>query len=163
MSTIVSDNQPPKDQKALLSGQISQGQADSLHTMRSVRATMATTGEQLEKLDSSTEEIANAINLIRQFAAQTHLLALKASIEAARAGEQGRGFSVIADEVRSLAAQSAEATAAMEALIVTIQSQARELTSSIKASNQQLHSHNQQLETNQQYWQQLAATLLLHS
>lgn len=122
----------------MLSGQISQGQAESLQTMRSVRATMATTGEQLEKLDSSTQEIAKAINLIRQFAAQTHLLALKASIEAARAGEEGRGFSVIADEVRSLAAQSAEATAAMEALIVTIQSQARELTGSIRESNQQI-------------------------
>ncbi|WLT40006.1 methyl-accepting chemotaxis protein [Synechocystis sp. B12] len=121
---------------------------------------MATTGEQLEKLDSSTQEIAKAINLIRQFAAQTHLLALKASIEAARAGEEGRGFSVIADEVRSLAAQSAEATAAMEALIVTIQSQARELTGSIKESNQQLNGHHQQLETNQQYWHQLAETLL---
>lgn len=144
----------------MLSGQISQGQAESLQTMRSVRATMATTGEQLEKLDSSTQEIAKAINLIRQFAAQTHLLALKASIEAARAGEEGRGFSVIADEVRSLAAQSAEATAAMEALIVTIQSQARELTGSIKESNQQLNGHHQQLETNQQYWHQLAETLL---
>lgn len=146
----------------MLSGQISQGQAESLQTMRSVRATMATTGEQLEKLDSSTQEIAKAINLIRQFAAQTHLLALKASIEAARAGEEGRGFSVIADEVRSLAAQSAEATAAMEALIVTIQSQARELTGSIKESNQQLNGHHQQLETNQQYWHQLAETLLSH-
>lgn len=144
----------------MLSGQISQGQAESLQTMRSVRATMATTGEQLEKLDSSTQEIAKAINLIRQFAAQTHLLALKASIEAARAGEEGRGFSVIADEVRSLAAQSAEATAAMEALIVTIQSQARELTGSIRESNQQLNGHHQQLETNQQYWHQLAETLL---
>ncbi|WP_228015607.1 methyl-accepting chemotaxis protein [Synechocystis salina] len=163
MPTIANENQPSKEQRAALSGQISQGQAESLQTMRSVRSTMATTGEQLEKLDSSTQEIANTINLIRQFAAQTHLLALKASIEAARAGEEGRGFSVIADEVRSLAAQSAEATAAMEALIVTIQSQARELTSSIKASNQQLNSHNQQLETNQQYWQQLAATLLPHS
>ncbi len=162
MSTIASEYQPLKDQTAMLSGQISQGQAESLQTMRSVRATMATTGEQLEKLDSSTQEIAKAINLIRQFAAQTHLLALKASIEAARAGEEGRGFSVIADEVRSLAAQSAEATAAMEALIVTIQSQARELTGSIKESNQQLNGHHQQLETNQQYWHQLAETLLSH-
>jgi methyl-accepting chemotaxis protein PixJ len=144
----------------VLSGQISQGQVEGLQTMRDVRATMATTGEQLEKLDSSTQEIAKVINSIRQFAAQTHLLALKASIEAARAGEEGRGFSVIAEEVRSLAAQSAEATAAMEALIVTIQSQARELTSSIKESNQQLNGHHQQLETNQQYWQQLAETLL---
>jgi len=125
----------------------------SLETMKAIRETMGTTGDQLQRLDSSTQQIANSINLIRQFAAQTHLLALKASIEAARAGEEGRGFSVIADEVRGLAAQSAEATAAIEALVVTIQSQARELSGSIKQSNQQLSSESQNLEGNQQSWQ----------
>jgi methyl-accepting chemotaxis protein PixJ len=126
----------------------------SLQTMKAIRETMGATGEQLGKLDSSTQQIAGAINLIRQFAAQTHLLALKASIEAARAGEEGRGFSVIADEVRGLAAQSAEATAAIEALVVTIQSQARELTTTIKQSNQQLQSESQGLEMAQDHWQE---------
>lgn len=126
---------------------------ESLMAMKTIRETMANTGGQLQNLDSSTQQIANSINLIRQFAAQTHLLALKASIEAARAGEEGRGFSVIADEVRGLAAQSAEATAAIEALVVTIQSQARELTNSIKQSNQQLQSESQGLESAQHHWQ----------
>ncbi|AIE73266.1 MULTISPECIES: methyl-accepting chemotaxis protein [unclassified Synechocystis] len=161
MPTIASQSktEPQGETNALLQEKITQGQQQSLQTMGQVRETMAATGEQLQKLDSSTQEIANSINSIRQFAAQTHLLALKASIEAARAGEEGRGFSVIADEVRSLAAQSAEATAAIEALIVTIQSQARELTTSIKHSNQQLASHNQHLEITQQHWQQLTVAL----
>ncbi len=121
--------------------------------IKTIREAMANTSGQLQNLDSSTQQIATAINLIRQFAAQTHLLALKASIEAARAGEEGRGFSVIADEVRGLAAQSAEATAAIEALVVTIQTQARELTSSIKQSNQQLNTETTGLETGQEHWQ----------
>ncbi|MEB3227664.1 MAG: methyl-accepting chemotaxis protein [Synechocystis sp.] len=126
---------------------------ERLQGMKTIRETMAATSDQIYRLDSSTQQIANAINLIRHFAAQTHLLALKASIEAARAGENGRGFSVIADEVRGLAAQSAEATAAIEALVVTIQSEARELGSSIKQTTQQLNEEGRGLETDQQQWQ----------
>lgn len=135
---------------------IAVGQAtsqDRLQGMKTIRETMATTSDQIHRLDSSTQQIADAINLIRHFAAQTHLLALKASIEAARAGENGRGFSVIADEVRGLAAQSAEATAAIEALVVTIQSEARELGSSVKQATQQLSEESRGLETDQQQWQ----------
>ncbi|MFN9175069.1 MAG: methyl-accepting chemotaxis protein [Synechocystis sp.] len=129
---------------------------ERLHGMKTIRETMATTGDQLQRLDSSTKQIADAINLIRHFAAQTHLLALKASIDAARAGEGGRGFSVIADEVRGLAAQSAEATAAIEALVVTIQSEARELGNSIKQTNQQLNAESRGVETVQEHWQTCA-------
>ena len=126
--------------------------------MKTIRDTMTTTSDQVQRLDNSTKQIADAINLIRHFAAQTHLLALKASIEAARAGENGRGFSVIADEVRGLAAQSAEATAAIEALVVTIQSEARELGNSIKQTSQQLNEESRGWETDQQQWQACALT-----
>ena len=126
--------------------------------MKTIRDTIATTSDQVQRLDNSTKQIADAIDLIRHFAAQTHLLALKASIEAARAGENGRGFSVIADEVRGLAAQSAEATAAIEALVVTIQSEARELGNSIKQTSQQLNEESRGWETDQQQWQACALT-----
>ncbi|MEB3190763.1 MAG: methyl-accepting chemotaxis protein [Snowella sp.] len=138
---------------------VSQGRQDmteSLRGMYEIRETVATTSLQIQRLDSSTQQIAQVVNLIRQFAAQTHLLALKASIEAARAGEGGRGFAVIAEEVRTLAAQSAEATAAIEALVVSIQSEARDGLETLGKSKQQLEREGQGMERANQQWQRVS-------
>ncbi len=76
-------------------------------------------------LSTATERIGTIVQLIEEIAAQTNLLALNATIEAARAGEAGRGFSVVAQEVKSLAQQTAKATHDISVSIAEVQETTR--------------------------------------
>jgi methyl-accepting chemotaxis protein len=85
----------------------------------------------MSTLDDAASRIGEVVGLIQSIAGKTNLLALNAKIEAARAGEAGRGFSVVAEEVKSLAGQTAKATEDVTAQINAIQAAAGEARQSI--------------------------------
>ncbi len=122
----------------------------------SIRETVSETAKKVKRLGEASQKISKVVNLISEFATQTNLLALNAAIEAARAGEAGRGFGVVADEVRSLAEQSATATAEIEELVEEIQAQTREVVLAMEEGTDQVVEGTKLVEESRQKLQQIA-------
>ncbi len=94
--------------------------------------------QRLEELGARSSEVTAIVQLIRDVAGQTNLLALNAAIEAARAGEQGRGFAVVADEVRRLAERTQEATGDIESRIGLIVSGTQDAIGAMRSGTESM-------------------------
>ena len=94
---------------------------DTVRNVNNIAALIRESDASVAQLDERSKQIGGIIQVIKEVADQTNLLALNAAIEAARAGEQGRGFAVVADEVRKLAERTSKATQEIATLIGDIQ------------------------------------------
>ncbi len=115
---LVSDNAHHVAQ-ATASGQ--KATQTTLEAMQRIRQQMESIADSMARLSEQTQAIGQIITTVEDLATQSNLLAVNAAIEAAKAGDHGKGFGVVAQEVRSLAEQSKQATNQVRTILNDIQ------------------------------------------
>lgn len=134
---MVSENAREADKSVRESSRISVQGRGALSrvedAMRNITTSVNDSATIIKTLGEESERISAIVNVIKDIADQTNLLALNAAIEAARAGEQGRGFAVVADEVRKLAERTTHSTQEIAAMIQAIQGSTHNAVSSMQS------------------------------
>ena len=122
----------------------------SIQGMEAMAEKVSLTASVVQQLSDQSTEINRILQVINAIAGQTDLLALNAAIEAARAGEHGKGFSIVAEEVRKLAEESAKSTSQIATIIDMVVREAANASDAMQSVVLAVQTNTQYIDANKQ-------------
>ncbi|MGD1857494.1 MAG: methyl-accepting chemotaxis protein [Leptolyngbyaceae cyanobacterium] len=128
----------------------SESMEKTANSILELRSTVGETAKKIKRLGESAQKIAQSVSLIDEIALKTNLLAVNASVEASRAGELGQGFTAVAEQVGSLAEQSASATKTIAQIVADIQIETQEVVTAIETGTAQVVDSSSLVKMTQQ-------------
>ncbi|OXX26243.1 methyl-accepting chemotaxis protein [Vibrio sp. V05_P4A8T149] len=134
--------------------------SDNITTINQLETRLNQSVDAVGELQKMSSQIGSILDVIRNIAEQTNLLALNAAIEAARAGEQGRGFAVVADEVRVLAKRTTDSTSEIESMISNLQSSSSSASTVIESCMTDMELSVEQASTANSAMEEIQALIL---